>query len=514
MYNMKSHYLLFTYDKLFQEVKNNDNVNKEILINGIIKATSESFLCYNIEYTIAKKERQYKVNPPLHNLHPLATRLTQTLQVIDQIWLKEMNIIALQLGIPFTQLKYFNPSEEGKKYFYVTADVALEALAYDHLFFLRISNTLKRENQEIINKIKEQIFKLKSSKAVEQFLYKKQAAIESLKNRIIKKINPTTSTDLFVIAEINDKTNALRSMFHYLEKLSRFIEKDYSKFLNPNTTITFRTLISDEHKNIPKINTIKNFLVKLDIDLALLKIITTPLSKMTTHNIHEKMTIYEYQYLSKFIEVTYLEVFKRNTLTTQSEIEDWLLYYNFNAPEFLAYLQYNMILNSANSVNNSESLDKVNVLIKKYQQQTSKTDLRLCAKLATTRISMIKWLEVERNYLLNKMISVPNTATSDNEKGKLHTDLSVAQISYFFGLLLQSGIIKNQNQREIFRFIADNFKTNITDKISVQSISTKFYNIEDTTKKCIREKLNQMLNLTKSILFILTIVEDLFVIFD
>ena len=74
--------------------------------------------------------------------------------------------------------------------------------------------------------------------------------------------------------------------------------------------------------------------------------------------------------------------------------------------------------------------------------------------------------------------------------------------------MMQSGIIKHQNQREVFRFIADNFKTQFRDNISADSINSKFYNIEETTKKVIRTKIIEMLNLTKTILFISTFLED------
>ena len=67
----------------------------------------------------------------------------------------------------------------------------------------------------------------------------------------------------------------------------------------------------------------------------------------------------------------------------------------------------------------------------------------------------------------------------------------------FFSLLIQSGILKHKNQTDLFRFIADNFKTNITDQISADSIKSKYYNVESTTKNATRLKIIELLNLTK-----------------
>jgi hypothetical protein len=513
---MKPKYLLITYEKFIQELKNKTNFDKEKILNVITKNTTESYLCYKINYSKTKSTTQYKVNPPIHNLHPLAPILEQTLQVTNQDWEFEMEAIRDQLGIPFSKLKYFHPSDSKEKYFYLTADIALQALTVDHLFFLYISITLKSKNLEIISSIKQQTFNLKSNKAVEQFLFKKQAAIESVKNRIIKEINPKTFAELFEIAEDNHKTNGFRSMFLYLEKLSRFIEKDYSKFLNPQTTIAYRTLICDENKNIPKINAIKDFLIKSNINIELFKIIINPISKITNPCIFEKITVEEYKYISKIIEAIYKEILQRSNLLSQALIEDWLLDYNFNSTELLQYLQSNIIKDIDNLINDSDKLNLINLQIKKYNQLLIKISQRLHSKLPSTKSKMIKWLEDERNYLLNKMVPATNISSniSEKDKAKLHTDLTVAQITYFFGLLLQTEIIKHQNQREIFRFIADNFKTNTTDKISVESISTKFYNIEEATKKQVRDKLNKMLNLTKTLLFIGTFLEDFLIILD
>ena len=62
---------------------------------------------------------------------------------------------------------------------------------------------------------------------------------------------------------------------------------------------------------------------------------------------------------------------------------------------------------------------------------------------------------------------------------------------------METGIIKHKNQTDVFRFISENFKTNNTEKISVASIKVKYYNVENSTKKALREKIIELLDLTK-----------------
>ena len=85
----------------------------------------------------------------------------------------------------------------------------------------------------------------------------------------------------------------------------------------------------------------------------------------------------------------------------------------------------------------------------------------------------------------------------DENKVKILSGLSVAQMSYFINILMQAGIIKHTNQRDVLRMISENFKTNVTDSISLDSLSTKYYNVESSTKAAIKDKVIELLNLTK-----------------
>ena len=513
---MKPKYLLNAYDKLFQELKNSNNFEKEIVITAIKKETKESFLCYKVHYVKNKNTTQYKVNAPIHNLHPLAPILEQTLQMTNQEWELEKESIRNRLGIPFSHLKYFHPSDKKDKYFYLTADIALETLSIDHLFFLYISITMKKENQLIISRIKQQTFNFKSNKLVEQFIFKKQNAIESIKNRIIKEIAPGTINNIYEISENISKCDGFKALFINLEKLSRFIEKDYSKFLNPDAFISYKTIHYDENNILPKVNAFLEVLINSKISLDLFKIINKPLIKISGPSIDCNVTVSEYKYLSKFITVTYNELLQQNKEVTQNQLEDWLLEFNFNATEMIMYFQSKITHQIDNAINNNERLEVLNFQIKKFNQLHSKIEQRLHNKLPLIKSNMVKWLKDERSYIKSKMetISSVPTTVADKIKGKLQLEFSVAQISYFFGLLIQSGIIKPTNQREVFRFIADNFKTQFTDNISSDSINSKFYNIEASTKKVIREKLIEMLNLTKLLFILSTFLEDYLFLFE
>ena len=117
------------------------------------------------------------------------------------------------------------------------------------------------------------------------------------------------------------------------------------------------------------------------------------------------------------------------------------------------------------------------------------------------KVQIKSWIEEEIEYLNWKLKAKSfshGIAIVEKDKPKMQTDLSVAQLSYLFNLLNQSGVIKHNNQREIFRFISDNFQTKTTSEISVASIKNRYYDAESSTQSAVRDKILQLLNLTKS----------------
>lgn len=507
---MKPKYLLKTYDKIIQELKNTNNIQKENVINSIKKISVESYLCYKIHCIKHKKITNYKLEPPIHNLHPLAPVLEHSLQLTSQEWETEKESFRNRLGIPFSDLKYFQPSEKKEKYFYLTADIALETLSKDHLLFLYISVTLKKESQWIIKNIKAQTFNIQSKVYVKQFIFKIQITIESFKNRIIREIRPVKRNEIYQISETISKSDSYKSLFIYLDKISRFIEKDYSKFLNPQIYISYKTLNFDEKNSIPKINTFLRVLTVSKINTDLFQIISKPLIKISNPSTYDNVTVNEFHFLSKFIFITNDDLLTKNKVLTHIQVEDWLLEFNFNAADLVMYFQSKITHLIDSAINDNERLETLNFQIKRFSQLHSKMEHRLHYKLPLTKYNMLKWLRDEKSYIKSKMKAIPSAPATfpEKQKSKLQLELSVAQISYFFALLMQSGIIKHANQREVFRFIADNFKTQFRDNISADSINSKFYNIEESTKKVLRAKIIEMLNLTKTILFISTFFED------
>jgi hypothetical protein len=108
-----------------------------------------------------------------------------------------------------------------------------------------------------------------------------------------------------------------------------------------------------------------------------------------------------------------------------------------------------------------------------------------------------QWLEQESKQCDKKLKSYnPNQLQLiPKETHKLETSMSVAQTAYLFKLLNQAEVITNKVQMEILQVVSESFRSKKSDKIGLESLRSKYYNVEDSTKESVREILKGVLRL-------------------
>ncbi|WP_348825520.1 hypothetical protein [Flavobacterium aestuarii] len=494
---MKPKYILENYDRILKEIKNPKIIFSNDLMPFLENFTFKSFLIYQIDfikhYTITK----YIVKKPIHNLHPKIAKLNFRKANITSEFEPFIPKIVKELNIPEDQvsLRYCS---KNKNTLYLLQKCEIEDLSQEKRFFLYCYHSLKNENQKIKKLNKERVYKLKSRERIEQHIHRKQYALENLANRLIKEINPQNSSDLYQFSNNYDKIDCLKITYIYLEKLLRFIEKEYRNYLNLNIKIPNRSALVKEFEITKKFKKVKLQLLGSDINNNLLKLAYEPLQKIATKNIQEKLTYYEFNYCSGFI----MTFYKQINFSDMSEetIKEFLFDINFNSLQFFKYLTNEILEELETQDDDIKKIDALYRFLKNYNQKQSRNILKYKTNLPSLKEQIISWIEEEIEYL-NRKIKLevkhfPNIS-SNEEKTKLLTGLSVSQLSCFFGLLMETGIIKHKNQTDVFRFISENFKTANTERISVDSIKVKYYNVENTTKNVLREKIIELLGLTK-----------------
>ena len=495
---MKQKYIFEIYDKIIKEIKNPRIVFDNDFIHFHLDCSNESYLIYKVDFIKQQSRVNYEIKDEIHNLHPKfqeivfaeSNSFSEYETLIPQI-LEDLNLTIYEV-----ELRWSNHGD--KETLFVKKQILFEKLSIEMRFFLYCFNTLKNENDKIKKLDKQTIFNFKSRERIEQYIHKKQDALENLANRLIKDINPVNTADLYVFSNFYDKIDCLKVAYIYLEKLLRFIEKEYKNYLNVNIQIPYRSILIKEYELTPKLNAVKSRLLSSNIDEELLKLSYEPLLKIATINIQEKLTYYQFNYCSDYIFALSHQIEKE--IISKEIIIEFLFDLNYNSLQFFKYLTFDIVSKLDLLDTNIHKIDFLYRLLKDYNQKQVRCFIKYKQNLPPLKQQICNWIEEEIEYLSKKIKLEANqiSITSNTEaKSKLLSGLSVAQLSYFFGLLMDIGIIKHKNHMDVFRFIADNFRTSNSENLSVDSIKSKFYNIETTTKSIIREKIIQLLSIAK-----------------
>ena len=291
---MKQKYILEVYDIIIKEIKNPKLVFDNDFVPFLQGCSNDSYLIYRVDFIKQQGKVNYEIKDTIHNLHPKFQEIN--FKASSSFAEFEIFIPAIlnELDLKVDEVELQWSLEENSETLYLIKEIAFTALFNEMRFFLYCFNTLKNENDKIKKLDKQTIFNFKSQERVEQYIHKKQYALENLANRLLKDINPVNTADLYVFSNFYDKIDCLKVAYIYLEKLLRFIEKEYKNYLNVNIQIPYRSILIKEYELTPKLNAVKSRLLSSNIDEDLLKLSYEPLLKIATINIQEKLTYYQF----------------------------------------------------------------------------------------------------------------------------------------------------------------------------------------------------------------------------
>ena len=250
-------------------------------------------------------------------------------------------------------------------------------------------------------------------------------------------------------------------------------------------TITFRNILCHYDADGIQLNEIKETINHLD-QFALS---TEEIAKRCGHlnpNLHPVIRD------AKWIEDKINEIEKK--------LHWWLLKLNYNDVNFFYWLTKKIKAEVKAEDTESKKINALYKCLKFVNQNQILISNRYNNKIPDIKQQITQWIEEEIEYRTKKVLynstneNIPNII---NNKEKIHVGLSVAQLSWFVNLLVQSNIIKTKNQKDIIRFVADNFQTDNQKEISPTSLYSKYYNVESSTKETMKLKLIDLLNRTK-----------------
>lgn len=496
---MKISYLLECYDVIVHQTLFPISNSNKAIFEEFRKLEKKSFRIYEIEIDKKNKTENVIISQTRHSFHPdvQLLELKSIFQLSDYLRF----VPELKKRINFTGENIFiAPHPNCELTFYVYEKCSISEIGIKELNFLYISRILTNENIAIKRAIKEQVFKYKSNDKIEHFIHKIQLALECQLQLIVKHLEPKTKKELYEFTPNYEKEDCLKCIFSNVENLLLFIDKEFSEFLNVHSMVPYHTLLMQELEIASKIEYVRNSLLAMVIEKELLQIIFEPIHPLADLNSKEKISYHQFNYSKKYIVEIAKFIYENPAGINEPQWYNWLLEMQVNSFVFFD-LKTTLIKQQINeSETDNDKLELMFQLLKDYKRTKNGLEKSYIENLPQIKLQIYSWLKEEIEYLNRKRkrsIKIKESSLQGSNPNKIHLNLSVAQLAYVLNLLIKSGVIKNNNIKEVLQVATDIFKTDSAENISFDSLRSKYYNSETSTIEAVREKIENLLNYTK-----------------
>lgn len=421
--------------------------------------------------------------PSLFNQHS-PSHLNQ--DILDDLQLSEKVI-----------LNYSFSKRPGKITYYIKTPAALDDLSDNEIRFYFYSKMLHNEVSRIKLAIHNNVMQCDSHDQTEHYIHKQQQTLASLFLQTHKLLAPSNFKDVYTQALEFSPKDILNLTYSQLEHLIRFLEKNYLKYVDSSIEIAHRTALIKFYGLDYKFKRVKAVLHCANISPQLLEALFKPFFKIDALYGPEKITYRELNYFNTYI--SYIQEF----LTHQENLDDskifqLLIAINYNSLHILSLRVDFLQVQLQQYTSADQKIDCLYRELKGLNQIHQYYQLAFSPNLPSLKAQFTVWIEEEIQYLSRKVLtkksvqpyaSVPATGMT-----KIRSGLSVSQLAYFFRLLSDVGILDHKNQRDIHRFLSNNFITEKTSEISLESITSKYYTAEGSTIDAVKGKIIELLN--------------------
>ncbi len=281
-----------------------------------------------------------------------------------------------------------------------------------------------------------------------------------------------------------------------LKELLTFIENHFSRYFNIDADIprSYHDLAIPDFKS--RLHIIHKLLPKDSRNQTLANTILLPIRRLVNGKAEESLTFRKLMYFKKLLKEIEGSLQAKPLNTDLSPyLMSSMIYMNFNSYKFFAHCTGLFTRQYQEKETLTEQLDTLAMTAKMMNQTQQKPGVAYRPKRSSLRHSLISWIDEEANFLMKRhQLSLNLPARDTAQPFKLNTSLSVAQLAYLIRIMIEENIILHRNQREVLTFFAHHTRTKKAENISVESLRTRYYNIDTSTKEAVKDVIINLLN--------------------
>lgn len=286
-----------------------------------------------------------------------------------------------------------------------------------------------------------------------------------------------------------------QSVSAQLEGIIDLLRNTYSRYFNTglNLPLAFRHRESLELKRYWKI--ITSIQGQPGNDDTIMNILDQCMKKLIHQNEKTTVTYHQAFYFQNLVKELLGFICTRSFNPVYTSLAELLISWNFNEFTFIQEFCMGIRMEVQNKESDECRLEYLKNMYKQVNRILERSDAVFHPAQPAAKQTILEYITHELTWLQEAVV-VPEKKDI-REGNKIQTSLTVPVLALLARLFKESGIVTNDKHAEVMKFFTTHFTTLHTSECSYHHLHSKYYNIDEATKKKVCEYLTMMVSLCK-----------------
>jgi len=378
-------------------------------------------------------------------------------------------------------------------------NIKYELLAYERLIesvssdqqqsgSAQFSHTLSEEANRIKQTFIHEVFSFQDERHLERYIQYHQQALISLMDETLKITGNTPSI----------RKELYQLCYDGLEDMLSFIERHFAKYFDQDAKAPTAYVAIVQNDMRLHFQDITKNLADLSADQRLADSVLYALRKLVESDASKEVS-YRKVLFAKQVQKELSGLLERiqHESDINEELRNLVYYLNYNSIKSFTYHTNYIDVLLAETDSRNDMIERLSFILKRINQAQVKPGIAYNHQAPPLKVQLNSYIieEIEHLERVHQLGQVsPNKSSDIMTTFRIQIEMSVAQIAYFLKILIESRVITNQNVAELLRFLSKILVSKKVEIISYDSLRSKYYNIEQSTRDTIRNILLRMIN--------------------
>jgi hypothetical protein len=282
-----------------------------------------------------------------------------------------------------------------------------------------------------------------------------------------------------------------------LETIIVLLQNAYGRYFNADLHLPLPLRLREGRELKRCWKTIANTLNQCTNNIPIVKVLDQCFKKLLHHNEVTAVTYRQAAYFQNLLKELSEYLSNLSGTPVYTSLTELLICWNFNELAFIREVCSRIRTEIENKDSDELRLDCLKNRHKQVRQLLEIRNAAFHAAQPSAKETILEWIRQELTCL-EESVKIPEKKEV-MEGIKINTSLHVPVLALITRLFKESGIVTNSNQTEMLKFFAAHFTTLHKSEFSYGHLRSKYYDVDEGTKKKVNDYLIGMVNLCKKL---------------